>query len=39
LIAPWHNMEKDQTEIYLCHDKKNLYFLFKVKDTKLVYGT
>lgn len=39
LVAPWQNMEKDQTEIYLCHDKKNLYFLFKVKDSKLVYGT
>ena len=39
LVAPWNDMIKDQTEVYLCHDKKNLYFLFKVKDNQLVYGT
>ena len=39
LIAPWNGMEKDQTDIYLCHDNKNLYFYFKVKDNQLVYGT
>ena len=39
LIAPWNGNEKDQTEVYLCYDKQKLYFLFKVKDYQLVYGT
>lgn len=38
-VAPWNGMKKDQTEVSLFHDNKNLYFLFRVKDNQLVYGT
>lgn len=38
LIAPWDGAVKDQTAFYVCHDKKNLYFLYEVSDTTLVYN-
>ena len=37
LTAPWNGSIKDSTAIYICHDKKNLYFLFKIKDDNLIY--
>ena len=37
LTAPWNGPIKDSTVIYICHDKKNLYFLFKIKDDNLIY--
>ena len=38
LTAPWDGAEKDGTAFYVCHDKKNLYFLYVVSDTTLVYN-
>ena len=38
LIAPWDGAVKDSTAFYVCHDKKNLYFLYEVSDTTLVYN-
>lgn len=38
LIAPWDGAEKDKTAFYACHDQKNLYFLYEVSDTTLVYN-
>ena len=38
LIAPWDGAEKDKTAFYACHDQKNLYFLYEVSDTSLVYN-
>lgn len=37
LTAPWNGSIKDSTAICICHDKKNLYFLFKIKDDNLIY--
>ena len=38
LTAPWDGAEKDETAFYVCRDKKNLYFLYEVTDTTLVYN-
>lgn len=32
LLAPWNGRVKDNTNIYICHDKENLYFLYTVDD-------
>lgn len=32
LLAPWNGRVKDSTNIYICHDKENLYFLYTVED-------
>lgn len=32
LLAPWNGRVVDKTNIYICHDKQNLYFLYTVED-------
>ena len=32
LLAPWNGRVKDKTNIYICHDEENLYFLYTVED-------
>ena len=38
LIAPWNGVTRDNTEFYVCQDKKNFYFLYEVADTTLLYN-
>ena len=38
LTAPWNGAAKDRTRFSVCHDKKNLYFLYEVADTTIIYN-
>jgi chondroitin AC lyase len=38
LIAPWDGAVKDHTSFSVCHDKKNLYFMYEVSDSTIIYN-
>lgn len=38
LVDPWSGRGRDNTDFYVCHDKKNIYFLYMVPDTNIVYN-
>lgn len=38
LTVPWNGAAKDRTRFSVCHDKKNLYFLYEVADTTIIYN-
>lgn len=38
LIAPWDGAVKDQTTFSVCHDRKNLYFIYEVSDSTIIYN-
>lgn len=39
LTAPWNGNMRDETTVYLCHDRKYLYFFYEVHDTTPVYNS
>ena len=38
LTAPWDGAVKDRTTFSVCHDRKNLYFIYEVSDSTIIYN-